>query len=73
MRVIRAALLLAAISAAGCVYSTAAQSTAGQTWVMKNSVVSSSFWHCTAESGEPICTQVDNTPAKAPGGEGAPQ
>ena len=63
MRMIRATLLIAATVVSGCVYSTAAQSTAGQTWVMKNSVFSSSFWHCSAEAGDPVCTQVTNAPA----------
>jgi hypothetical protein len=41
--------------------------------VMKNTPFGSSFWHCDAASGSPVCTQVSNAPAggAAPSGGGA--
>ena len=73
-KTILAGLLLLGGVGTGCMFHTAVQGQAGKAWVMKNTPFGSSFWHCDATAGGPVCTQVSNAPAgggAAPSGGGA--
>ena len=69
-----AGLLMLGTVGTGCVFSAVVPGSAGKAWVMKNTPFGSSFWHCDATAGDPVCTQVSNAPAgggAAPSGGGA--
>ncbi|MCC6809113.1 MAG: hypothetical protein IT381_16920 [Deltaproteobacteria bacterium] len=57
---------LALFGLEGCLYMTAAQSTAGRTYVIRNELVGSSYWNCYANNGDPICYQVTKLDKNAP-------
>ena len=50
--------LLAIFGLQGCVFTTAAHSTAGRTDVIRNAIASSSYWNCYANHGENLCCQL---------------
>lgn len=50
--------LLALFGLQGCLYMTAAHSTAGRAYVIRNEMAGSSYWNCYANNGDPVCYQV---------------
>src|SRR5262245_55812797 len=63
---IRFALLLGLFGLQGCLYMTAAHSTAGRAYVIRNELVGSSYWNCYANSGDPVCYQVSKVDKDTP-------
>jgi hypothetical protein len=59
------ALLFALFGMQGCLYMTAAHSTAGRAYVIRNELVGSSYWNCYANGGDPVCYQVTKVDANA--------
>jgi hypothetical protein len=51
-------LLVALFGLQSCLYMTAAHSTAGRAYVIRNELVGSSYWNCYANGGDPVCYQV---------------
>lgn len=45
---------------------TAAHSTAGRAYVIRNELVGSSYWNCYANNGDPVCYQVTKVDKDTP-------